>query len=579
MKGAADMPEKDVYENDFWDLGKLLAEKRAKFSEEGKISAAPPSEARRSEPERKITLTKITDGYKDPDAGKNIYYSAQRIAPVSVADVSDTVLAQSQSRLILDVKLTRAGGSPRTFTRNAEKYWDADAPNTPFVDFYAYSPTYANFNMQTFKYYLWWRSNFRRGTAIKISWPYLSVYISELINCPHLVSESECIKRLWQLFGAYADVNSQYYLSDVLLKLPEIICDYSLIHSIGIPPSVSEETLLLAVKNARLREVFFESGNDELFCKLLISSCSEYEFAKSKFASDIVNEENEKYIKLAILECIEKAKNDGLDHPLAGNIKEVTTVSRHSYSNYVYIDPEYLYVITVKYCSVNRSYTLRNSISGIVKQCENNLRALSGIKPRLKVFSLEPIFRDTVDRYFERVFPPEKRKKTVKRVKPEEIPEYEKYYEPEKAHEFSLDNARRIEEKSWNVVEKLVEAMESDSAPTEEKSLPDTSKKTDTPPPAPQETSEEVKEDNFATEELYEILSACPECRDFLLAISNSDIPAAKRAAREKGIPITVLADTVNAAAFDVIGDILIDTDGDTLRIISDYEYIFCKNG
>lgn len=53
----------------------------------------------------------------------------------------------------------------------------------------------------------------------------------------------------------------------------------------------------------------------------------------------------------------------------------------------------------------------------------------------------------------------------------------------------------------------------------------------------------------------------------------------AEQAARTLGIPSSVLADTVNAAAFDVIGDILIDVDlsDGKMQIIPDYEYIFCE--
>lgn len=578
------MNGKESYDKDFWNLSKLIAEKRTTLADGNTPPPPPPPPRPETAPmrERKITLTKINDEYKDKsqESDKTMFYRPEKLAVNEGVKSRESIACESKSPLVLSVKLVKAGGSPRIFTRTAEKYWKYDGTEVPFVDFYAFSPTYANFNVQTFKYYLWWRTNFRRQNPIKASWPYLSVYVSELINCPHLVSREECLDSLWRLFEFYADAESPLFLSDALCKLPEIICDYSLIHSMRVPESVSERTLLAAVKTARLREVFFENEDRELFCKLLISACSEYEFAKSKFASDIVTEDNEKYIKLAILECIDKAESEEMDHPFSGAIKEVTTVSRHSYSNYVYVDPEYLYVITVDYCSVNRSYTLRNSISGIVKQCENNLRTLSGIKPKLKVFSLEPIFRDTVDSFFEKLFPPEKRRKVVKRVKPEEIPEYEKYYENERVHEFSLDNAKRIEERSWQVVEKLVEAMDDDTLAAVQLPKTDISAPKISDEPRELQKFEEAREEiPPSSDELEAIFSACPDCREFILAVYDGSMSKANRIAREKGIPTEVLADTVNAAAFDVLGDVLIESYGDGIRIIEDYEYIFCKNG
>jgi len=570
-------------DNAFWDLGRLIAEKRTALGADKstEIPKTPPVPTPPPPPPapRRISLTPISDSYREEKRADTAIYAPEKLPNRDASGARDPFIVESARPLILSVRLTPSGGVGRSFVLNAEKYFNAEGTSVPFTDFYAYSPTYANFTVATFKYYLWWRTNFRQGVSLKASWSYLSIYISELINCKKYVTPKEAAQLLWRLFESYADVKSPVYINDALCKLPEIICDHMLINSLGIPEGVSEETVLLAVGNARLREVFFEHGNDDLFARLLIASCSEYEFRKSKFAGDIVNPDSEKYVKLALLECIKKAKREQLDHPLAGSIKEVTTVSRHSYSNYVYVSPEYLCTITVDFCSVNRSYTLRNSISGIVKQCENNLRMLGGIKPRLKVFSLEPIFRDTVDSFFAELFPPEKRKKQIKRVKEAELPEYEKLYEHESGHVFSLANAKKIEERSWDVVEKLVEAIETDTppAPNEEHTPSRDTEKEAPPKEEATETEAPANEENSCPGELAEILSSCPDCREFLFAVYEGNMMKARSEADKKGIPMQVLADTVNAAAFDVIGDILIDGDGDSFSIISDYEYIFCE--
>lgn len=581
----SDLDNKD---KDFWDLGKIISERNKRIAEndqkplEQKVDKTP--EQHPAYEGRRISLSKINDTYKDEPHSEQLFYRSEKIIKTENEDTTqrnEKSVTLANKPLILSVKLIPSGGSGRSFCETARKYFNKDGEETPFVDHYAYSPTYANITLPAFKYYLWWRTNIRHGTAIKTTWSYISLCLSELICCDDLVDKTEALTLMWNLLEAYSDVTSPLFISDALCKIPEIICDYMLINSLDIPPTVSEKTILLASAHARLREVFFENTDSRLYAKLLIQSCSEYSFSKSKFASDIVNDSSLSHVDNALLACIDRAKDSNLDHPLAGSIKEVTTVSRRSYSNYVYVTPEKLCTITVNFCSVNRSYTLRNSVSGIVKQCENNLRMLGGIKSRLKVFSLEPVFRDTVDDYFKQQFPPEKRKKTVKQ-KPEVLPEYEKLYETEKSHVFSLEKAKRIEERSWNVVEKLVEAAESDAEPKtpadQDPKIPASPEPIQNLEPILHDVPTE-QENTALSDELSEILSACPECKDFLLALHEGSRMKAEQAARTLGIPSSVLADTVNAAAFDVIGDILIDVDlsDGKMQIISDYEYIFCE--
>lgn len=581
------MHKADDNEKDFWDLGRIIAERNKKLAMNIQKPQEPQipkkTESHPIPKERSILLSRINDSYVDDKKSENMIYHSEKIDQSS-AFASKTSVRQRNKPLILDVDLIPSGGSGRSFCETAKKYFNRDGVETPFVDHYAYSPTYANITLPAFKYYLWWRTNIRNGVAIKTTWSYISLCISELICCDDLVDKNDALRLMWQLLESYSDVTSPFFISDALCKIPEIICDYMLINSLDIPPSVSEDTVLLASSHARLREAFFENTDSRLYARLLIESCSEYSFKKSKFASDIVNDSSISHVDTAMLACIERAVREDLDHPLAGSIKEVTTVSRRSYSNYVYVTPEKLCTITVKFCSVNRSYTLRNSVSGIVKQCENNLRMLGGIKSRLKVFSLEPIFRDTVDDYFKQQFPPEKRKKTVKQ-KPEVLPEYERLYENERSHVFSLENARRIEERSWSVVEKLVEAAEAD---TERNAPPVPTDQISTSPdkvpepvlvPEDQPALQAAPVDDAVSDELTEIISACPECKDFLLAVYDGSRMKIEQAARQLGIPSQVLADTVNAAAFDVIGDILIDIDPSdgTMKILPDYEYIFCE--
>ncbi len=547
--------------DDFWDLARIIEKKQINEPKEAPACVEPPITAKKTE---SVTLSPIEDNYKAPTL-QNTYTSA-KISPRATYEQAEEYEASTDKPLILKVALSRvSGGASRSFSVNAAKYWARDGQEVPFVDFYAYLPTYANFTRETWDYYLWWRTNFRQGSCIKVSWSYISIYVSELINCPELISKQDSLLELWRIFDSYGNSSSPMFVNDVLHKLPEIICDYMIINSLSIPDDVSDDTVMRAVSIARLKEIFFEDTRWELFIKLLLASCSVYDYKKGKFASEIINDKAEKYIIGAISECIATARSSKIDHPFAGSIREVTTLSRHSYSNYVHVSAENNYLITVDICSLNRSYTLRNSITGIVKQCENCIRAHYGIKARLKIFSLEPVFRDLVDAFFETHLPPDKGKKAEQRKRKNEVlPEYEKYYEADNTHDFSIERARGIEEKSWNTVKMLVEN------PVEDEPV-------EIPTPKTEEiaVAQPVSEPADVESDLEAIMSFCGENARFLWLIHEGRVPEALQLSRERGVPAEVIADEINAASFDVIGDAIIERTDRGFSIISDYEYIF----
>ena len=59
--------------------------------------------------------------------------------------------------------------------------------------------------------------------------------------------------------------------------------------------------------------------------------------------------------------------------------------------------------------------------------------------------------------------------------------------------------------------------------------------------------------------------------RAFLRALLSEDSVAAASAARERGTPLEVLADDVNALAFEELGDILLEEGDGGFAVIEDY--------
>lgn len=557
---------KDIFDDDFWDL--TLHVERKKENREQSVQQAPKKLADDN------ILSEIQDRFNAPQ--RENAYTASSISAAPSAQPSDQYVPQSKM-FVIDVKLSRsAAKSASDFEKRIKAFRAMKGNEAPFAEFYSSLPVYQNLSPQACKYYLWWRDSFACGTALLTSWSYISLYLSELINCDDTDS-CENVKIMWKLFETYSDKSSGLYVSDVEYKLPEIICDYSLIHNIGIPADVSEKAICDAARSSRFKEFFFDREHPASAMALLATLCSEYDYDKSKFASQVTVSNARSYIYGAIKFSIDKAVAEKIEHPFAGDFREKTTITRFSYSNFIFMLPKYTYVIKVDFCSANRSYILRNTVTGIIKQCENRLRVHSGIKAKLRVFLLEPFFRDAVDEYLDMALPKVRILKPEKK-KPE--PEYERLYEREST-EFSIDNAKKIEERSWNVTEKLIEGMDGYEQTAAEKIIPDNSRVEESCGDfeakdyiEPPECDKDSQNTAFGSE-IAEIISLVPDMKDFLVAVHLKDYSVMMREVDRIGIPVSLIVDRINEAAFDVIGDTLIEELGEGYQIISDYTQLF----
>lgn len=556
---------KDILDDDFWDLsGYVRRDKNAQSVKENNDGKKPSDD---------VILCEIKDAFV-----QNKRESAYTSAPISVKvpTVPLSEYVPESKMFIMNVSLSASEAkSYSDFENRAKEIRDKRGSEAPFVDFYASLPVYHNLDVHAYKYYLWWRDSFVCGSSLLTNWSYISLYLSELINCDDR-DVGEAVKLMWRLFEVYSDKSSALYVPEVPVRLPEIICDYSLIHNIGIPSDINEKVICLAAGTARFREFFFDSEHPASVMLMLTGLCSEYDYDKSKFASKITVDNAKAYVYGAIKYSMDKASAENYDHPFAGKFKEKTTITRFSYSNFIFVLPRYTYVIKVEFCSANRSYILRNTITGIIKQCENRLRTHSGIKAKLRVFSLEPFFRDAVDEYLDASLPKVKLYKPEKK-KPE--PEYEKLYETVQT-EFSLDKAKKIEKKSWSVTERLLEGIEENAktTPTAEQINVMNAEKTSQfeakdyiEPRVP----DHEKYDSCFCEELSEIIAQIPDFGEFLLALYRKDYATVLREADRIGIPASIIVDRINEAAFDVIGDTLIEESGEGYEIICDYAQLF----
>lgn len=548
-------------ENDFWDLSALLGKE--------KTSGAYRDPSEQTE-QRRIPLVSVKPSIS---ASPKAEYRSSPFK-VSTAYPKETAEHTVPSHpFIISVKEIKTGDSSSvtdSFSVYFEKYKDLTGKDCPYIPVYDNSPVYTALSADALAYYFWWRDCQRRGEYIKCDLAYLSLRMAELINGDYHDAESVLLE-MWRLYEAYTYDRSELFVSGADSMLAEVICDYSLIHGLTIPDCVSDELILRASRKARFREIFFDSSHPECFLKLLLAHASDHALSVERYSEQMAGLDCETYVCGALAHAIRKARADKIDHPLAMEFREKTTLQRSAFGGGVFVLPKNRRVIRVEFCSANRSYTLRNTVTGIVKHCENCLRAHVGVSARLKIYSLEPFFRDAVDEFFAAALPKRPKLRSSRAKDSEVLPEYEKLYDLPDKKEFSVERAKKIEELSWVLTERLV-AQEEDFAELEEKkSTTEKTEKTET-------YNEHVSESNIGeniSEELAGILSACPQYRAFLFALKEGKESVFEAESEALGKPLPVICDEINAASFDVLGDVLIEDLGNGPHIIEDYLYIF----
>ncbi len=202
--------------------------------------------------------------------------------------------------------------------------------------------------------------------------------------------------------------------------------------------------------------------------------------------------------------------------------------------------------IEIEFCSFSHSHELRFIVTDILKYAENRIRAHIGVKSRLSVNPLPAEIKTLADEYLNRELP-------IRTLHPSienEIPEYEKLYEPT-SRGLSFEAAARIEELSWETTGRLVDAFEDAEEPVE--------------------IEEAILEPvQGESESLFDSLSA--EEKNFIIAALDGDISAQAAIAAKSGSLPDIIADRINTLAADLMGDILLEDVGGGYAVIEDYE-------
>lgn len=522
-------------DDDFWDIASLLPPKKKTY-----IS---PSDKRK----RDVDTTLIEVG-KENASDKNDIFKNDILSEVAKAKTraGEEKTAHGlpyeyapENRFIFSVKVA-IWPSQYTFyekfEQDALQFLDKNLGECEYVPFFSFMPQYSQMTSEQLKYYFWWRANVKKGNYLKTDFCYLQLLIYEIINLPKKIPPADGVNLLCDIWAAYRD---KFPKLDKYLS--EWVCDYCLVNNVSLPIEKVAHFLDDIIKNASFKEFYLSlSKDDNAYAVAVMELSSGYNYRKSKY----ITNENKKlfytHIQGAMAAFAEKMASTDTRFNLCKTEIEPVMLSRDTYTGAI-CSYRVKRRLSIKYVPITRNSELHFYITDAIKLAENYVRAYLGIKSRFATPHLTKNMRFVIGEYFEKHLPSSFSRVSYEKTKTElETQKYEHFYESEK-EAVSFENAKEIESKSREILEKLALEFEEETA----ESIV-----------VPTETERGEKDDTI-------ILA--------LKCLLDCNVEELNNLARSQNVLLETLIERVNEAALERMGDIVVEFDGQNYTIISDY--------
>jgi hypothetical protein len=436
-------------------------------------------------------------------------------------------------------------------------------------------PQYTQLSNAQLKYYLWWRTNFRRGTCLPCAYSYLLLYLYELINLDEMhqnpIDGRQNMLRLWL---SYREKHTRL---DVLVR--EWLCDYCLLHHLP-PPKLDPSQYRALLAGCRLKEFYVpsEEGLDALSVAVLLF-CNNYDYTKSKFYRADTKADYDRVLGGAIREALAFLREQS--GKALTDVSGISTLTRDTFTGAV-CSWRLKRRIEVDYTSFSHTHELRYVMTDVLKYAENALRANRGIKSRLSIYALSVPLRERLDAYLATALPQRAARSSAKQR--EALPEYERRYDLSMAV-VSPERAAEIEAESWQTTKRLVEAFEgekmtespqtgaknADFLPLTEQS-PQYTEAEATPLPATESGEPAFDAVSPLAKELGVLVG-------FLPLAAAGDRQGQRDFARSIGLMPDAVADKINTVTGDMLGDIVLEEENGIYVILEDYKEFLIEQG
>ena len=433
------------------------------------------------------------------------------------------------------------------FVEAAIKFSSYEADECPYVPFFSYMPQYYQMKPEQLQYYFYLRSAIDEEKYPAADNSYLLLLIYETINLSDRTDPEKALQRLCSILEGYSESFPR-----IVSQLSEWICDFCLINRLPPPTGLSDGIYSGLVLWSSLREFYF-SVSDSGSSAPLISFLHGYYEVKSRFSEGAYAELYARHMSGAV-----SAASDIILRRIPEDGDGRHSVFRDAYVGALCI-PRIKKKMKITYVSLSRSYNTRIIMTDFLKYCENRIRAAAGVRSRLSHGKPDPELKEAADRYFDEAFPPVQAKKR-------DVPDYEKLYDLP-SNGIDPGAAKQIEESSWETTQKLIDAFDGDedhpdAYPAGISAAQDTV--------SVQESAEaDAPTSGDTVEGLSGVLS--DNEKEFTIAAFDCDAEGERAAAAKEGVSPILMADRINSAAFDVMGDVILEDAGGCFTVIGDY--------
>ncbi len=509
----------DNERDDFWNVEKLVPKKKSTLS---------PFASRIT------TVETVISGEEERDAtDKKINFDLHK------SELSDEISSYAPENAGLIKRVTVRRLLDRydfygAFRNSALLYYDCKGDKCDFVAFYSYMPQYSQLTQDQRNYYFYWRALARQSKYIKCDYSYLYLYVYEILNLPEKYPPKEAIIELCRLWTQYRAALPRI---DAYFSL--WIQDYCLIYNLRCPIDEIREFIFDVIASSSFKEFYISNADYKSDGDLdaLIAYLSDYDWRRGKYAGGDNRELYSRYMHEAMKRLFFHLGEDGL---LCGG-GSLATTRRDAFAHSLCTHTVKC-KLEIEYIPLSRDASLRSTVTEAVRYTENRLRAIFGIKSRLAVRALPEKYKRTIDRYFDELIAEQKRK-----TERENAPAYERLYDAP-AEKLSFAGADAIEQSSWSTTARLV--AEDDII----------------------EPASVYVEDVEASEK------KSSEETDESIGLSNSDINALRALLDgECDLKNHTVAERINNAFIDIIGDIVLEPFADSYTVIEDYREDIAK--
>ncbi len=530
--------------DDFWDIEKLVPRRPARlspFRTESAVTsheadAPSSSEPARAESERRLNL----DGFR------------------GVKSTEDSSYTPEGAGLIKRVTIKRFIDKYDfydNFRKAALVYFDYKTAKCDFAQFYSYMPQYSQLSASQKNYYFYWRAEIRRGKFLKTDYSYLYLLVYEILNLPDKIPPEEGIRLLCSLWREYREV-----LPRIDLYFSIWVEDYCLVHALPCPTAYLRDFIFGCIGTAPIKEFYLSDINEVGISGIapLLGYLSDYDWRRGKFAGEqaadthtSLNQESyKKHMESAMYLLLSEIWNK---HILTDSASTVT-VTRDAFPNSLCTHTVKC-KLEIEYVSLAADDNIRRGVTAAVRYTENKLRALLGVKSRLAVKELPDEYRTVIDRYFDSYFKIEQQRR-----REAERPEYERLYEAPRER-MSFEGADEIERLSWSTTARLVDTDTDDGTAL---TISGCSAERDEPAKTPDgifgTAAEHTPDEGVLGER--ELAYLC-HIYGGELAEGEYTLP--------DGIPEEALAESINEAFLDIIGDVVLEPSECGYSLIEDY--------